>query len=86
MPMTHRIDHLWKVTRPLLERASPGDEKDRDGARHAERLLMPLHELDPASEHFRFPIQKDGSDTLAKLNRVHMRRFHEAMESVINFL
>jgi hypothetical protein len=47
---------------------------------------MQLHELDPTSEHFRYPIQKDGSDTLAKLNRVHIRRFHEAMESVTNFL
>ena len=87
MPKTHRIDHLWRVARPLCERAFPqDDEKDQDDMRHAERLLLQLHELDPTSEHFRYPIQKDGSDTLAKLNRVHIRRFNEAMVGVAHFL
>lgn len=84
--LQHPVELFATAGRPLLERASPDDEKDKDGARHAERLLMQLHELDPTSEHCRYPIQKDGSDTLAKLNRVHIRRFHEAMESVAHFL
>jgi hypothetical protein len=60
MPKMHRIDHLWRVTRPLLERAFPGDEKDEDGTRHAQRLLMQLHELDSTSEHFRYQFRKMG--------------------------
>ena len=47
---------------------------------------MQLHELDPTPEHFRYPVLNDGSDTLTKASRIHIRRFHEVMEGVANLL
>jgi hypothetical protein len=84
LPKTHRIDHLWRVVRPMLERAFPGDAAAAQA--NAGRILLQLDGLDPTSEHFRYPIRKDGSQTLPTVNEVHMHRFHEAMEGVAHFL
>jgi len=84
LPKTHRIDRLWRVARPLLEDAFPGDS--HEDLENAERVLLQLHGFDPTSEHFRYPIRKDGSETLPTLGRVHIRRFHEAMEAVAGLL
>ena len=81
---THKIDQLWRMTRPLLESSFPsesGDELD-----HAERVLMQLSGLDPTSEHFRYPVRNDGTATLSALGQVHLRQFHEFMEGVASFL
>lgn len=77
---THKIGDLWKLARPLLEQAFPDD--DQDAVLHSERVLMQLNALDPTSEHFRYPVLNDGSGTLANVGRIHIRRFHEAMEGV----
>jgi hypothetical protein len=85
LPKTHKLDHLWRVARLLLEQAVPdGDEKkDLD---NIERVLLQLHSFDPTSEHFRYPVRNDGTETLKALGRVHLRRFHEAMDGVAHFL
>lgn len=83
IPKTHKIDQLWRVARPLLEQASPDDNDDLD---NTERILLQLHNFDPTSEHFRYPIKKDGTETLTELGRVHMRHFHEAMDGVAHLL
>jgi hypothetical protein len=68
----------------LIEQAYPGDETA--ALDKIERILLQLHGFDPTSEHFRYPILKDGSETLTSLGRVHMRRFHEAMEDIAGLL
>jgi len=84
LPRTHKIEHLWRVTRPMLERAYPGDETG--AIDNAERILLQLHALDPTSEDARYPIRVDGSPTLTALSRVHIRQFHAAMAGVAHFL
>ena len=70
--------------RPLIERVYPGGSTtDLD---RIERILLRLHGSDPTSEHFRYPILKDSSETLTSLGRVHMRRFHLAMEDAAGLL
>ncbi|MER7893470.1 hypothetical protein ABTX15_26995 [Micromonospora sp. NPDC094482] len=84
LPLTHKIDQLWRMARPLLQDAFPSDsQEDLD---NAERVLLQLNRFDPTSEHFRYPIQRDGSETLSTLGRVHIRRFHEVMEAVAGLL
>lgn len=81
---THKIDHLWRVARPLLERGFPSEPKeDLDDV---ERVLLQLHSFDPTSEHFRYPVETDGSETLTTLGRIHIHRFHEIMDGVAHFL
>ncbi len=84
IPKTHKIDQLRKLTRPLLERAFPDD--DAAAVLNAERVLLQLNELDPSSEHFRYPLLNDGSETLPRVQRLHIRRFHEAMDGVAHLL
>lgn len=82
LPKTHKIDHLWRLARPLLAASRLGDETE---LANVGRVLTQLQELDPTSEHFRYPVRNDGSETLPTLGKVHMRCFHEAMEGVANF-
>lgn len=84
LPRTHKIDHLWRLARPLLEQAFPEDSnEDLD---NTERIAMQLHGFDPTSEHFRYPMRRDGTETLTTLGRIHMRHFHEAMDGVAHML
>jgi len=80
---THKISLLWHKVRPLLERACPDDDAE---IVHVTRILTQLDEFDPSSEHFRYPMLNDGSDTLGTLGRIHLRGFHETMEGVANYL
>jgi hypothetical protein len=82
--MTHEVDQLWRLARGLLERAEHVGEGD--DIANVERVLLQLHELDPTSEHFRYPVARDGSPTLAGVRRLHIGRFHEAMVNVAHFL
>jgi len=84
LPLTHKIDQLWRVARPLIQDAFPSDSQDP--LDNTERVLLQLNSFDPTSEHFRYPVQRDGSETLSTLGRVHIHRFHEAMEAVANLL
>lgn len=78
------MDQLWRVTRGLLEQADyVGDQGD---VANVERVLLQLHELDPTSQHFRYPVVTDGSPSLDGVRRLHIRRFHQAMLGVAHFL
>jgi hypothetical protein len=62
------------------------DGEDKEATVNAGRVLAQLHEMDPTSEHFRYPVRSDGSETPTTVDRIHMRRFHEAMKGVAHFL
>ncbi|MFF0769880.1 hypothetical protein ACFYUK_13395 [Nonomuraea wenchangensis] len=85
VPRTHKIDALWSVTKRLLFRGEL-DSEDAEKVQHVEAVLHQLNVLDPTSEHFRYPVKKDGTDTLTALPRVHLRRFQNAMERIANLL
>ncbi|MCP2243524.1 hypothetical protein LX86_002254 [Lentzea aerocolonigenes] len=82
-PRTHKLEVLWRKARKLLNEVYPDDTAAIDDV---ERLLLQLQACDPTSEHFRYPVAKDGSPTLGALPRVHMRLFQEAMEGVATYL
>lgn len=81
---THKLELLWRQARKLLTEVYPDD--DVAAVDDVERVLMQLQSFDPTSEHFRYPVARDGSPTLTALPRVHMRLFHETMEGVANYL
>lgn len=85
---THKIGVLWARTQQLLKQAGFGDLDPADAEAQAtvERVLRQLDELDPSSEHFRYPVMNNGAGTLPGLDRLHLRRFHEAMTGAANFL
>ncbi|MEC3980411.1 hypothetical protein [Amycolatopsis sp. H20-H5] len=83
-PRTHKIGPLWSRTRKLLDEVYRDDDRAR--LDDVERILTQLQDFDPTSEHFRYPVARDGSPTLEALPRVHLRKFHEAMEGVAHYL
>lgn len=85
---THKIKLLWERTQQLLKQAGFGDLDPADAQAQAsvDRVLRQLDELDPSSEHFRYPVTNNGGGTLPGLDRLHLRRFHEAMTGAANFL
>ena len=84
LPRTHRLDVLWRVVRQCLERAWPDD--DHHELDEAGRIILQLDGFDPTSEHFRYPILKDGAETMPTLGRIYLPSFHEAMSGVAAML
>jgi hypothetical protein len=79
-PRSHKLDVLWRLLyKPLLE-IFPAEETE-----HVERLLLQLQQLDPTSEHFRYPVTVKGDETLPSLRTLPMREFHRTMEGLANF-
>jgi hypothetical protein len=82
---THRIDLLWSELRRLFEES--GLVKADAALAEVDEVLRQLHQLDPTSEHFRYPVvASGGTGTLPGLRTLNLRRFHEAMETAANCL
>lgn len=58
-PKVHEIDKLWRVLTELLDRITR-DLSDNDEMRHTERLIDEFCLVDPNSESFRFPENRQG--------------------------
>ncbi|NHE67803.1 hypothetical protein G9U53_26215 [Rhodococcus sp. D-46] len=80
---THKIMTLWRKVRPLLKQMDSAEDPE---ITDVARILAQLEGFDPSSEHFRYPVLNDGSDTLETLGRIHLRGFHETMEDVAHYL
>ncbi|MFI9010561.1 hypothetical protein ACIGNX_25330 [Actinosynnema sp. NPDC053489] len=77
---SHKLDILWNSLRKSLRAIFPDENIE-----NVERLLLQLQEVDPTSEHFRYPVTVNGEDTLTSLDRLPMREFHQEMEGLSNF-
>jgi hypothetical protein len=83
-PAHHRILQLWQEVRPLLVKAHPGE--DRRDRSVVGRVLKQLAELDPEGQDFRYARRTDATPSLAAVDRLDLRSFHEAMQAVANYL
>jgi len=59
-PKTHRIDELWQICGTLLDELVPGTSDD-EAVKHTTRLIAEFSKLDPTSEAFRYPEDKNGN-------------------------
>lgn len=59
-PKTHRVDELWRICCGLLKDISPGMANNND-VLHTTRLIGDLCRVDPNSEAFRYPEDKNGN-------------------------
>ena len=64
-PKTHRIDELWKICCGLLNEISPGMASNEE-VLHTSRLIADLCRVDPNSEAFRYP--EDRNSNLPELD------------------
>ncbi|MEV4078591.1 hypothetical protein, partial [Nonomuraea fuscirosea] len=81
--LSHRLDHLWRETRHLIESSPYGLPEELPDV---ERIILQLHRIDPTSQHARYPMTHEGTPTFEGLGPVDLGNFHHAMEAVANFL
>lgn len=83
-PETHRIDALWSECRPLLEKAFPrGDKTDLDAI---QACIHEFASVDPKSESFRYPKDKEGKPTLDGLKEIELRNLGRVMNRLAGLL
>jgi hypothetical protein len=81
---SHDLANLWGHCRPLLERI---DDRDSGSLSQIHRLFRELSQLDPhPGTAFRYPTGSDGLPTLAGVDRLDVRAFHEACLGLSNAL
>ena len=62
-PKTHRIDVLWQTCCNLLDEISPGLRGSED-IRSITQLMVDFRKVDPTSEAFRYPEDRQGNRPL----------------------
>lgn len=80
VPVTHNIDHLWRICHKLLVEIAP-DNSD-ESLRHVGRLISEFSKVDPTSMAFRYPVDKEGNPTLQGLTHVNLRNAKDVIDKV----
>ena len=80
----HRIDFLWKHFRTLLEKKWP--EGDKTNLSTIENCINQFCQVDPISIEYRYPIRKNGTDTLDNLEIFNIKHLSEVIKSIGDFL
>jgi hypothetical protein len=80
LPNHHRIDHLWRDARRILEEANPdGSKADLDAV---EACLKELAKRDPTSESFRYPINLAREPHFDQREQVNLRHFSDTVRKI----
>jgi hypothetical protein len=80
----HRIDLLWKHFRTLSEKEWP--EVDKSTLSAIEDFINQFCKIDPISIEFRYPIRKNGTDTLDNLDIFNINHLSDIVKSIGKFL
>ena len=81
IPMTHRINELWKVCSDLLREISPGDSEEEQN--QIGRLIEEFCDVDPTSTAFRYPEDRDGNPSLPPgIRHINLRNVKEVIEKI----
>jgi hypothetical protein len=83
-PKVHDLDKIWVVCRHLFLNLEPKVElKDLEAI---DESIKQFSEIDPSSESFRYPVNKDGGKLLPfDLRYINLRNLADVMEKLSNF-
>ena len=79
-PKTHNINQLWNACSKLLSRISPGDSENE--IKEISRLLEQFCKVDPTSEAFRYPEDKNGNPSLPGIKHINIRNMSEVINKI----
>jgi hypothetical protein len=84
-PSGHRLPELWIEARKHI---CGGGAEEPDECPHVDAAISELHQVDPASDGFRYPTAVDGltPSLLKSPDLVNLSVLHESMLGVANFL
>lgn len=77
-PMHHRLLELWQNAKPILENVFE-NETDIPDYKFIENIITEFSKFDPESFLFRYPIDKQGNNTLSGLTHINVRHLAEIM-------
>ncbi len=79
-PRHHDLTKLWAETRAILEEVWPhGPKVDLD---NVEASIGRFADVDPLSVAFRYPSNKEGTQTLSNLNHINLQNLSDVMAGV----
>jgi hypothetical protein len=82
-PAIHNISQLWAELKK--EYVELGESATSDDFENANRVINEFSKIDPMSVAFRYPVDKEGNDSL-KLTHLNIRNFGEVMDRLARFL
>lgn len=80
-PKTHRIGVLWHTCRSLLDEISPGFCCSEEVS-NASRLMLDFQKIDPTSEAFRYPEDKQGNLPLSDKAVFYLEKVREVVGKI----
>ena len=82
LPKHHKIEELWKHARGILSHTSSKNDLDV-----AEGCIIEFAKMDPTSESFRYPINREGKRSIEQDRLViSLRHLQEVMGRLGSFL
>jgi hypothetical protein len=80
----HDLNILWNETRRLI--SIIWEKPSKEALNQIDNLVSDLSNLDKFSEHFRYPIKKNGDLTLNGLHTINLKSFYEKISPIISNL
>lgn len=80
----HDLAILWKKSQETLR--SIWKEEHAEVPKEVSDFINELHSLDVKSDNFRYPINKNGNDTLEKINEINFKKLAEVFQVVKYYL
>ncbi len=83
IPKTHDIKKLWRQCRKILEKIY---EEDSESLDEIEEIIFQLSDIDPYSQAFRYPEDKEGKNTLPGIGHINLKNIYKIMRKICSLL
>jgi hypothetical protein len=83
-PRTHNLSTLWEQCRSLVEEALPQFEVDE--FQQIQPCIDDFCVVDPGSDSFRYPVDRNGNDSLPNIVYINLRKIEETVTEVAGSL
>ncbi|MGA7579331.1 MAG: hypothetical protein ACLQUW_08505 [Desulfobaccales bacterium] len=80
----HKLDELWNDCKIIIEKIWPGGDKEPVEA--MDDYINQFCQVDPTSTEFRYPVRRNGADTLENLDYINLSHLSKIMKSIENFI
>ena len=83
-PTHHRLIDLWNEAKGLTRRTWKTHDPPEMG--EVDHVIAEFVKLDPEGESFRYPVKKDGKNTLPQIKLINLRQLSDSLKGVSEFL
>ncbi len=80
----HKLDELWSDCKIIITKIWP--EGDKEPLEAMDDYISQFCQVDPLATDFRYPVRRNGTDSLESLNFINLSHLSEVMNSIENFI